>query len=76
MSVSDEGHAHPGLDGFVLPVDMTRGSARAGAEESASGDEAVPRIYYRTLGEMLWIANVGARTEPSDLATARARSCM
>lgn len=38
MSVRDEGHAHPWLDGLVLPADMARGSARAVAEEERSGD--------------------------------------
>ncbi len=38
MGVSDVGHAHPGLDGFVLPADVARGSARAVAEEECSGD--------------------------------------
>lgn len=38
IGVRDEVHTHPGLDGFVLPVDVTRGSACAVAEEECSGD--------------------------------------
>jgi hypothetical protein len=38
MGVRDAGHAHPGLDGFVLPADVACGSARVVAEEEYGGD--------------------------------------
>ena len=50
MSVSDEGNAHPRLDGFVLPARAVRGSARAVAEEERGGDrQAEAQNQYQRL---------------------------